>query len=83
MKRKMCCWQHNQVCSQLAQLPYQNWKFWRLWWLVLSSRFLFPSHIRKSFGGYYANKNQSVGHEDGKVEFIRGGSNSPFQSGYS
>lgn len=47
------------------------------------ANFLFPSHNRKNFGGHYASKNQSAGHEDGKVEIIKGGSNSPFQFGYS
>jgi hypothetical protein len=39
--------------------------------------FLFPMHIRRNFGRHYANLDQSVGHEDGKVECIKRGPNFP------
>jgi len=32
---------------------------------------------------HYTSSNQSAKHEDGKVEFIRRGPNSPFEIGYS
>jgi len=52
-----------------------------IWKLVIN--FLFPSHIRKNFNRHYTNSNQSARHEDGKVESIKRGPNSPFEFRYS
>ncbi len=44
--------------------------------------FISPTHQEK-FSTHYANTDQNVGYEDGKVEYIRRGPNSPFEFGYS
>ncbi len=45
--------------------------------------FWFSTHTRRNFGRHYASLNQSVGHEDGKVESIKKSPNSPSKFGYS